>query len=278
VTNVVLSPEEFAYLLAVVHAPLLVGVSDARLFPQSGKARKSVYEKGRKLLEANGWLKALEDAPGEYEFDAGLMEIVASVADPDFVIGVLRRGADGKYVGILDYLAANLIVEITLDVHGGYRLGTVPERAELFRRIGLILRLTTPDVWGQFDLDEPVFKEVLSFSQNGEGERATALLTAARQVSPAAAESFLKALSDPTGGMVVSLRPGRAGGAETGRKATVYGGFGSAWIVQKRARASVELEITSCDARRLEMLVTSWLGELANSAATVIRRPAPASE
>ncbi len=275
-TTVVLSPEEFAYLLAVVHAPFLVGVSDARLFPQGGKTRKSVYEKGRALLETNGWLKALEDAPGEYEFDAGLMEMVASVADPDFVIGVLRRGTDGKYVGILDYLAGNLIVEITLDVHGGYRLGTVPERAELFRRIGLILRLTTPDVWGQFELDEPVFKDVLSFSQNGEAERAKDLLTS-RQVSSATAESFLKALSDPTGGMVVSLRPGRAGGSETGRKATVYGGFGAAWIVQKRARDSVEMEITSCDARRLEMLVTSWLGELANSPATVIRQPAPGS-
>lgn len=276
-TTVVLSPEEFAYLLAAVHAPFLVGVSDARLFPRSGKERKSVYEKGRLLLETHGWLKALADAPGEYEFDAGLMEMVASVADPDFVIGVLRRGPDGKYVGILDYLAGNLIVEITLDVHGGYRLGTVPERSELFRRIGLILRLTTPDVWGQFDLDEPTLKEVMSFSQNGEVERAKDLLTS-REVNPAAAESFLTALSDPTGGMVVSLRPGRAGGSETGRKATVYGGFGTAWIVQKRARDAVELEITSCDARRLEMLVTSWLGELANSSATVIRRPSPGSQ
>jgi hypothetical protein len=276
VSNVVLSHEEFAYLLAVVHAPFLVGVSDARLFPPAGKARATAYEKGRKLLESNGWLKALKDSPGEYEFDAGLMEIVASVADPDFVIGVLRRGTDGKYVGILDYLAGNLIIEITLDVHGGYRLGAVPDRAELFRRIGLILRLTTPDVWGQFDLDEPVFKEILAFSQNGDMEHARGLLNS-QQVSLPTAESFLKALSDPTGGMVVSLRPGRAGGSETGRKATVYGGFGAAWIVQKRAKDSAAMEITSCDARRLEMLVTSWLGELANSSPTVIRQPAQGS-
>jgi hypothetical protein len=273
VTNLVLSPDEFAYLLAVVHAPFLVGVNDARLFPPDGKARRSAYEKGRRLLEEEGWLKEVAEAKGEYEFNVALMEMVASAADPDFVIGVLHRGADGKYSGILDYLAGSLIVEITLDVHGGYRLGTVPDRAELFRRIGLILRLTTPDVWAQFDLDEAAFDELLTFSQDGKVDRAEELLTS-RQVSPAAAESLMKALSDPTGGMVVSLRPGRAGGSESGRKATVYGGLGKAWIVHKRARDSKELEITSCDARRLELLVTDWLSELATSAKTVIRRPA----
>lgn len=272
-SNVVLSPEELAYLLAVVHAPFLVGVTDKRLFPRDAKARKSVYGKGRQILEANGWLKPLAEDPGEYEFDAGLMEMVACVADPEFVIGVLRRGTDGKYVGILDYLASGLIVEITLDVHGGYRLGTVPDRAELFRRIGLILRLTTPDVWAQFDLDEPLLKELVSLSQSGEVERAKQLLIS-RQVARYAAESFVKALADPTGGMVVSLRPGRAGVGEAGRRATVYGGFGSAWIVQKRDKESAELEATSCDARRLELLVTSWLGELGRSPATVIQRPA----
>jgi hypothetical protein len=271
VSNVVLSPEEFAYLLAVVRAPFLVGVSDSRLFPQEGEARSSTYERGRQLLEANGWLKALPDAPGEYEFDAGLMEMVASVADPDFVIGVLHRGTDGKYVGILDYLAASLIVEITLDVRGGYRLGTVPDRTELFRRVGLILRLTTPDIWAQFDLEEGAFKQVLSFSQDGDIQHAKELLTS-RQISPPAAESFLKALSDPTGGMVVSLRPGRAGTSEAGRKASVYGGYGGAWIVRKTDRDSIDLEITSCDARRLELLVTSWLEELGSTAATAVVR------
>lgn len=276
-TNVVLAPEEFAYLLAVVHAPFLVGVNDGRLFPHDARTRKSVYGKGRQLLEANGWLKPLADAPGEYEFDTGLVEMIASVADPDVVIGVLRRGPDGKYVGILDYLAGGLIFEITLDVHGGYRLGTVAERGELFRRIGLILRLTTPEVWAQFDLDDGVLKELVSLSRNGNDGRAKELL-ADRQISPAAAESFIKALADPTGGMVVSLRPGRAGGSESGRKATVYGGFGAAWIVQKRSKDSSELEVTSCDARRLEMLVTSWLEELANSPATVMRRAAQSSK
>jgi hypothetical protein len=277
VTNVVLASEEFAYLLAVVHAPFLVGVNDARLFPREGKARNSVYGKGRQLLESNGWLKPLPQSPGEYEFDAGLLEMVASVADPDFVIGVLRKGPDGKYVGILDYLAGGLIIEITLDVHGGYRLGTVPERAEMFRRVGLILRLTTPNVWAQFDLDEPAFNDLVSFSRNGDEGRAKELL-AARQVSPSAAESLMKALADPTGGMVVSLRPGRAGGSETGRKATVYGGFGAAWIVQKKGKDTSALEITSCDARRLELLVTSWLEELSKPPATVIRQPAPGHE
>jgi hypothetical protein len=272
VGNVVLSIEEFAYLLAVVRAPLLVGVNDSRLFPQDGKTRNAVYEKGRQLLEENGWLKALPEAPGEYEFDAGVMEIVASAADPDFVIGAVRKGPDGKYVGILDYLAGNLIVELTLDWRKGYRLGTVEDKAELFRRIGLILRLTTPEAWAQFNLDEPAFKELQSLSQNGEGEGAMDRLTS-RQVGPAAAGSFLKALADPTGGMVVSLRPGRAGGAETGRKATVYGGFGAAWIVQKTHRDSIELEITSCDTRRLELLVNSWLDELAKSQETVVARP-----
>lgn len=274
--NVVLAPEEFAYLLAVVRASVLVGVNDIRLFPQDGRTRKSVYGKGKHLLEANGWLKALPEAPGEYEFDAGLMEMVASVADPDFVIGAVRRGPDGTYVGILDYLAGNLIVEITLDLRGGYRLGTVAERAELFRRIGLILRLTTPEAWAQFDLDEPVFKEIQSLSKNGDGQEAKQLLIS-RQVGPAAAESLVKALADPTGGMVVSLRPGRAAGSETGRKATVYGGFGTAWIVQKTHRDSIELEITSCDTRRLEMLVNSWLEELVRSQDTLVSRPKSAS-
>jgi hypothetical protein len=277
VTNVVLAPEEFAYLLAVVHAPFLVGVSDSRLFPQDARSRKSIYGKGRQSLEANGWLKPLAEAPGEYEFDSGLVEMVASVADPDVVIGVLRRGPDGKYVGILDYLAGGLIIEITLDVHGGYRLGTVAERAELFRRIGLILRLTTPEVWAQFDLDDDTLKDLVSLSQNGDEGRARELLTS-RQINPAVAESFVKALADPTGGMVVSLRPGRAGGPESGRKATVYGGFGAAWIVQKRSKDSSEFEVTSLDARRLEMLVTSWLDELSNSPVTVMRRSVAGSE
>jgi hypothetical protein len=189
---------------------------------------------------------------------------------------VLRRGTDGKYVGILDFLAGSLIIEITLDVHGGYRLGTVAERAELFRRIGLILRLTTPEVWAQFDLDEETLRGLVSLAQNGDDGRARKLLTD-QQITPAVVESFVKALADPTGGMVVSLRPGRAGGSESGRKATVYGGFGSAWIVQKKHQDTSELEITSLDARRLEMMVTSWLDELSSSPATVVRRTAQSS-
>ena len=273
-SNVVLAPDEFAYLLAVVRAPLIVGVNDSRLFPKDGKARKAVFGKGRELLEKNGWLKALAEAPGEYEFNPALMEMVASVADPDFVIGAVRRGSDGKYVGILDYLTPGLIVEVTIDVRGGYRLGTVTDRTELFRRMGLILRLTTPNAWGQFNLDEQVFKGVQSMAQNGNNGEAQELLKL-QDLSPAAAQSLLEALASAKGGMVVGLRPAWPGGAETGRKASVFGELGSAWVVQKPGRDSTEVEVTSCDTRRLELLVNAWLEELARSQVTVVARAQP---
>ena len=270
-SNVVLAPEEFAYLLAVVRAPLLVGVNDSRLFPKAVKARKAVFGKGRELLERNGWLKALAEAPGEYEFDPALMEMVASMADPDFVIGVVRKGADGKYVGILDYLAPGLIIELTIDIRGGYRLGTVADRTELFKRMGLILRLTTPNAWGQFNLDEKVFRGLQSLAQNGNSGQAQELLKS-NDVSSATAHSLLQALASPKGGMVVGLRPAWPGGAETGRKASVYGELGAAWFVQKPGRDSTEVEVTSCDTRRLELLVNAWLEELAQPQVTAIAR------
>src|SRR3990172_5708174 len=228
-SNVVLAPEEFAYLLAVVRAPLLVGVNDSRLFPKDVKARKAVFGKGRELLERNGWLKALAEAPGEYEFDPALMEMVASMAAP------------------------GLIIELTIDIRGGYRLGTVADRTELFKRMGLILRLTTPNAWGQFNLDEKVFRGLQSLAQNGNSGQAQELLKS-NDVSSATAHSLLQALAWPKGGMVVGLRPAWPGGAETGRKASVYGELGAAWFVQKPGRDSTEVEVTSCDTRRLELL------------------------
>jgi len=100
-----LEAEELAYLLATVDAPGLIGVDDPKLVPSTAKSRDTTFSKGRKQLEAHGWVQEISGKPGEYDLNAGLFHTVAVMAAPEMVVATdvcLCEYTDHGHCGILN--------------------------------------------------------------------------------------------------------------------------------------------------------------------------------
>lgn len=249
--GVELSPQELAYLLAVVHAPAVVGVDDPLLFPSDAKSRERVYEKGRQQLQENKWIEPIPDHEDEYDLDPALVHMVAVVAGAEHVIASIRTADDGSRQSTLHYLFGNRIVELWATPENSYLLGVVADRSGLLDRITEMLELPEHSDSAEFNLPEAAFRKVLKFAENGNREKAEALLESAGKH----AEAFFSALGRAGGGQLFVVQPSE-GEVESGRRATIVG---SDWLVVRPSADSDELAISSLDAGRLDQLLSEWL-------------------
>jgi hypothetical protein len=257
-----LKPSEFAYLLALLNAPNVVGLEDSALFPTKSSTRDSTYSQGREELEIAGWLKPAPDHPDEYELNPFLLEMVSVVATPEFVVDTSYSNGESEFRQVLHYVVDDSVVELSVSAEGIYQMGSVPDHETLFARIAEMLCLTTARQAQQFTLDETVFEDIQSLSKKGHSKEAVKLLDST-DLDRTNGQSFIDALAGSTTGqiVVVSLDSGQV---ISGRRASVFGGGDSAWLVKRRERVSSELDIASCDSTSIGALINEWIDELSD--------------
>jgi hypothetical protein len=258
-----LDKTELAYLLATVGAKSLIGVDDPKLVPSTAKAQETTFGKGRKQLEANGWIKLVEGKPGEYDLNPGLFHAVAIMAAPEMVVAT-RRGAaqeDGQVV--LHYLVRDLIVELWATAKG-YFLGRLPDRETLGDRIVEFLGLAEESKPGELRLPEATFDKIQGLAQKGEVEEASRVLDSA-DVNGRAGKALIASLASPSRGQLVVARAG-GGEIEAGRRAMVFGEKKAAWMAIRPEAGAKELRLSPVGAAELRTLVGGWLKELGRPA------------
>jgi len=238
---------EFAYVLATLHAPGLLGVDSPGLFPTAAADRDAVFGAGLRQLQAHGWMKPLAQ-PGQYDLNAELMELAAVVAEPQFVVFTMTPQPGGYQRLFLHYVAGEDIVELSTTL-GCYRLLALPSYEVLFQRVSDMLGVFGAPLPGlaapePFIIDEPLFAEVRALAQSGALDQAAAKL-AERGATRAAGEALAAAVgATPDGsGQVVVLRTGGGTKVMAGRKATLYGKQDWVWLVQRLEAASTRLQV-----------------------------------
>jgi hypothetical protein len=255
-----LKPPEFAYLLAILNAPAVLGVEDPALFPTKSSARDATYGQGRKDLEANGWLKPVPDHPDEYELNPILLEMVSVVAAPDFVVITSQSTGESEPSQVLHYLAGENIVELSVPAEETYQVGVVPDQETFHARIAEMLRLTAAQQPMQLTLDETIFEDIQSLSQKGDIKKAERLLDSSVG-NGTDGRSLVAALTDAANGQIVVIRS-HSGQVTSGRRASVFGEQDAAWLVKRTERDSSDLDITACDPDRISGLIVEWMDEL----------------
>jgi hypothetical protein len=257
-----LKTSEFAYLLALLNAPNVVGLEDSALFPTKSSTRDATYSQGREELEKNGWLKPVPDYPDEYELNPLLLEMVSAIATPEFIVDTSHSTGESEFRQVLHYVVDDSIVEISAPAEGTYQVGSVPDHETLYARMAEMLCLTTTRQTLQFTLDETAFEDIQSLSKEGHSKEAVKLLDST-DVDSKNGQSFIDALVGSTTGqiVVVSLDSGQV---TSGRRASVFGEGDSAWLVKRRVRISSELDIAHCDSTSIGALINEWIDELSD--------------
>ncbi len=259
-----LETEELAYLLATVDVPGLVGVDDPKLVPSTAKSRDTTFSKGRKQLEAHGWVQEISGKPGEYDLNAGLFHTVAVMAAPEMVVASSRGAAEEDRQLVLHYLVREHIVELWATSEKRYFLSRLPDRTVLNERMAEILGIAAGAQEGKFTLPELTFNKLKNLAQKGQLAQAEKLLATA-DVNGRAGKLLLAALTSPVRGQVVVTRA-TAGEIEAGRRAEIFGEKKGAWTAVRPEANSKELQLSPVDAPKLAALVGGWLNELGRSA------------
>jgi hypothetical protein len=259
-----LETEELAYLLATVGAPGLVGVDDPKLAPSTAKSRDTTFSKGRKQLEAHGWVQEISGKPGEYDLNAGLFHTVAVMAAPEMVVATSHGVAEEDRQLVVHYLVREHIVELWAISEKNYFLARLPDHTVLNERMAELLGIATGAREGQFMLPESTFNKLKNLTQKGELAQAEKLLATA-DVNGRTGKSLLAALTSPVRGQVVVARA-NAGEIEAGRRAELYGEKKGAWAAVRLAADSKQLQLSPVGADDLAALVGGWLEELGRSA------------
>ncbi|HLF80539.1 MAG TPA: hypothetical protein VI410_02130 [Anaerolineales bacterium] len=255
-----LSVQELAYLLTLVRASGLPGVTDPRLFPETPTTQKNTYSKGRELLEAHGWVTEVADHKGEYEVNSWLFGMVATLADPEVVVVTFREDQKGRRQVVLHYLGGEQIVELFAASKTSYRMGLVLGIEMLQGRLAQMLEVSDAAHRGLFTLEEATFKKVRSLSEGGQPDKAGKLLSNSG-LNGAAGASLLQALSAPARGQLVVARQ-EGGQIVAGRRTQVYGGSDTAWMALRTTAGSSEVQVSACDASGLGVLVDAWVEQM----------------
>ena len=263
-SGIVLEKTEFAYLLATLHATSIVGIDDVELFPADKEARDSTYVAGLKSLQEHGWLKPIPQQPGQQNLDDTLLLMTAVIADPQYVIFTVRHSSGDNQQILLHYLAEPDIVELSATPEGKYRLGVVPDRLAMLRRIQEMLGL--PETSGaasvQFTIEEQAFLTVQDLAEHGQRDQAAALLKE-RGINGNNGDSLLTALqSADSGNLVVVVRP-RSGEIVAGRKATVFRQKDLTWLTRRVDAESNTLKVETVQADTLPNVLSSYIQFLA---------------
>ena len=259
-----LETEELAYLLATVDVPGLVGVDDPKLVPSTAKSRDTTFSKGRKQLEAHGWVQEISGKPGEYDLNAGLFHTVAVMAAPEMVVATSRGVAEEDRQLVVHYLVREHIVELWATSEKSYFLARLPDRTVLNERMAELLGLAIGAQEGKFMLSESTFNKAKNLAQKEQLAQAEKLLATAG-VNGRTGKSLLAALASPVRGQVVVTRA-HAGEIEAGRRAELFGEKKGAWVAVRLEADSKELQLSPVGADELAALVRGWLEELGRSA------------
>jgi hypothetical protein len=242
-----LEEAEFAYLLATLHVPGLIGVDSPALFPTMPADRDAVLGAGLRQLQAHGWMKPRAQ-PGQYDLNPELMELAAVVAGPQYVV-LTRTLQPGGYQRLfLHYVAGDDIVELSTTL-GCYRLLALPSQEALYQRVSDLLGVFGTPEAGQpapepFIIDERLFVEFRALAQRGALEQAAATLTAHGVTRSAAAALAAAVGATPEGsGQVAMVRAGDRAAVTAGRKATLYGKQDWVWLVHHLEADSMRVQV-----------------------------------
>ncbi len=260
--GVVLEKEEFAYLLATLHAASLIGVEDPELFP-APEAQDAVFQAGLKQLKEHGWLTPIGDS-SQFNLNDGLLLMAAVVADPRFIVFTVREAPGRPQQLFLHYLAEPDIVELSTPDEKHYRLLSISDRPAMIQRILEMLGL--PEIKAapaaQFTVEEPVFLTVQDLVEHDQRDRAAALLKE-QGVNGAFGDSLLSALqAADSGSLVVVVRP-RGGEIVAGRKVTVFRQPDIAWLTRRVDTESNALKIETVQADTLPAILNQYFDFLA---------------
>jgi hypothetical protein len=145
----VLEEDELYYLLATVAAKRVWGLDNTRLFPQMALApdadpiivasREARLANGLALLKAHGWI--LPAAHDTWDINGGLVQMVATIADPEIVLTTTYFLAPTTKALLAYYLAHPLIVEVAQLEDATYRVASLPSLPFLLTRMGQTLDL-----------------------------------------------------------------------------------------------------------------------------------------
>jgi hypothetical protein len=257
-----LDKTELAYLLALVEASGVVGLTDPALFPVKTAEREATYGTGRKKLESNEWLKLAVDHTDEYDLDGILLEMVSIIADPENVVATVNRGNGKASQMVMHYLAEGIIVELSAPSAKSYSIGVIPDQKALQERVAEMLGVTGKRKAVGFSLEQDALDDIRALSNKGEQEEAKALLEAT-QLSGPAKNSFVAAMGKSEHGQIVVMRS-EAGEIEAGRRSTLYGEDKTAWLVSRTSSDSTELEIRNGDVGGIGKLISERLKELSS--------------
>lgn len=258
----VLETPEFAYLLATLHATSIVGVVDAELFPADQADQEATYQEGLDKLKEHGWVRPIEDAPGEqYHLNSQLLYMASVIAEPEFVVFTIRNLPETGQQVFLHYLAASDIVELSITGERQYTLLLIPDRRALLERIKELLGLPSvikaaPRM--QFTIDESVFFTIQYMAEQGERDKAASTLEQ-HGVNGAAGESLLNALqAADSGSLMVVVRP-KDGEIVAGRKATIFHLPDVLWLARRVDADSNTLQVEVVQEDTFETVLSNYL-------------------
>lgn len=251
-----LSRNQFAYLLAAVRASGIIGLDDPDLFPEGAKAEEEVFGGGRGELESAGWIQEVDDHPGEYQLDPFLLEMVAVIGGPEFVVAGAEQSGEVRNVRMI-YIVGELAVELAPMIDGGYALGYLPDDTTVGEHMGDLFQLNGAGGATDFSLSSDTLEDLKTSAASGKVEEAARLV----EGDPEDRQALSQAAAGPRSGRVVVLQTAD-GEVGSGRRAFLFGADDNVWIEYQPSEEADELTLTRATVSRLGGLVQSWLSEL----------------
>lgn len=225
-SGILLTANELATLFTLLSARQVIGIDSERLFPEESSELERLFQTGLDTLRLKGYVSG---TPPEAVPDQGLMELVATIADPEFIVFANRTEGDAL-VSALHYLGGDEIASLEWsNPDQAYRLGWVDDRLMLARRVLNFLKANEAAAdLPPLALDEALFLGARDAARRGALEEASSQLRPVNLPANTLA-GLLSALASDQGGELIVVRP-RAGQIEAGRRAWVLSGPHGAWI------------------------------------------------
>lgn len=230
--GILLTRHELATLFILLSARQVIGVDPDALFPEDSDKLQAQFVSGLDSLRAKGLVTG---EPAQAIPDHGLMELVSTITDPDFVVLANREEAVGV-ASAVHYLGSGDIASLEWSQAGdAYRVGWVADDEMLARRVLVFLRAAQPADGGtSFTIDEADFIRARDAARRGAEDVARAALPVAL------ADTLGRAFAGNQGGELIVARP-NAGQIEAGRRAWVLSGPAGAWIGYRLASDSATM-------------------------------------
>lgn len=135
---VVLSTAEFAFMLALLEAPALVGFDNDALLPSDAAVREALLNEGKQQLEDSGKM-VWNPERNNYHLDDAMVALLVPVAFPDRVVLCVAQPQPATASSVTYALTEQLIVEVVLH-NGQYHMGALESVDILVQRIAETLK------------------------------------------------------------------------------------------------------------------------------------------